>query len=197
MPSGSVLHRAGEVDRHVELIVCGVVRAVLAAPDGRRMTVRYCRAGALVGVMSLFAADFVLPALIETLTDAEIVRLSPEVVRRCAGAEPQVAVALVQEQSERAMEFLVEAHRNAFCTVAQRIARHLLDLASDSVTADGELVARVSQRELADAAGTVREVTVRVLRELRERGVVRTERDRIVITDLDGLVEAQGWNASR
>jgi len=42
--------------------------------------------------------------------------------------------------------------------------------------------------------GTVREVIVRVLRELRQGGVVRTERDRIVIIDPARLIAEQAWN---
>jgi CRP/FNR family transcriptional regulator len=57
-----------------------------------------------------------------------------------------------------------------------------------------EIVVPVSQRELADAVGTVREVVVRVLRELRRDGVVRTERDHIVILDPARLVPGQEWN---
>ena len=48
---------------------------------------------------------------------------------------------------------------------------------------DGTLVARLSQQELAAQVGTVREVVVRVLRELRDAGVVRTGRDEIVVLD--------------
>jgi CRP/FNR family cyclic AMP-dependent transcriptional regulator len=44
--------------------------------------------------------------------------------------------------------------------------------------------------------GTVREVVVRVLRELRQEGVVRTERDRILLTDPARLIDEQGWNPS-
>lgn len=83
----------------------------------------------------------------------------------------------------------------------QRVARHLLDLASASVRpatpgqrGGQELAARVSQQELADAVGTVREVVVRVLRELRQHGVVRTERDRIVLLEPARLIQEQGWN---
>ena len=54
----------------------------------------------------------------------------------------------------------------------------------------------VSQRDLAEAVGTVREVVVRVLRELRQEGVVRTERDRIVIVEPARLIHEQGWNPS-
>ena len=58
----------------------------------------------------------------------------------------------------------------------------------------GELIVPVTQQEPADAVGTVREVIVRVLRELRREGVVRTERDRMVILDPALLIDEQGWN---
>jgi CRP/FNR family transcriptional regulator len=81
----------------------------------------------------------------------------------------------------------------------QRVARHLLDLAAQREPGrdDGtEIVVAVSQRELADAAGTVREVVVRVLRDLRQEGAIRTERDRIVILEPARLVPGLGWNPS-
>jgi CRP/FNR family transcriptional regulator, cyclic AMP receptor protein len=41
VPAGSVTHREGEPDPHLELVVAGVVRVFVTAPDGRTMTVRY------------------------------------------------------------------------------------------------------------------------------------------------------------
>jgi CRP/FNR family transcriptional regulator len=70
------------------------------------------------------------------------------------------------------------------------VARHLLDLASDQQQGT-ELVARVSQQELADAAGTVREVVVPVLRELRRAGLVQTERSRIVLLQPEQLLNVE------
>jgi CRP/FNR family transcriptional regulator, cyclic AMP receptor protein len=90
------------------------------------------------------------------------------------------------ELSERARNFVYEITGGAFATVRQRVARHLLDLVSEGTSGDRPghgLVVRASQQELAAAVGTVREVVVRVLRELRTEGAVRTERDRIIVTD--------------
>ena len=53
----------------------------------------------------------------------------------------------------------------------------------------------VSQQELAEAVGTVREVVVRVLRDLRTAGVVRTERGLIVVLDPARLIAEQDWNS--
>jgi CRP/FNR family cyclic AMP-dependent transcriptional regulator len=197
IPAGSVTHREGEDAPHLELVVSGVVRVFVTAPDGRTMTIRYCRSGALIGVMSLFAAGFTLPATIQALVDADVLRLSPSRARTAGDRDVRVARAFLAEQSERALNFVHEIPGSAFATMRQRVARHLLDLASERASTCGrgqELAVQVSQRGLADSVGTVREVVVRVLRELREDGLVRTERDRIVLVDPDQLTRELGWN---
>ena len=61
VPAGSVpLGRRRQP--HLELVVAGVVRVYVTAPDGRTLTVRYCRPGALIGVLSLYADRFAMPA---------------------------------------------------------------------------------------------------------------------------------------
>jgi CRP/FNR family transcriptional regulator len=178
-------------------VISGVVRGFVTAPDGRTMTVRYCRPGALIGAVSLFASRFTMPAATQALVDAELLRLSPAVVRLAVARDARVAQAFLSELSERVLSFIEEIPGNSFATVRQRVARHLLDLAAQRGPGRGavaEIVVPVSQRELADAVGTVREVVVRVLRELRRDGVVRTERDHIVILDPARLVPGQEWN---
>lgn len=197
VPAGSVTHWEGESSPHLELVISGLVRALVTAPDGRTMTVRYCRPGAMMGALLLFG-EYAMPATTQALVDTKLWSLSPEVVRRVARRDVRVAHAFLGELSERAARFIYEIHGSAFATVRQRVVRHLLDLASERLAGDGpvrELAVSASQRELADAAGTVREVVVRVLRQLREDGMIRTERDRIVILDADRLIQEQGWNS--
>ena len=193
IPASSVIHREGEGAAVLELVVSGLVRVFVTAPDGRTMTVRYCRPGALLGVMSLFIPKFALPAAVQALVDAEVLALSPAVARRAAAQDIRVTQAFLREQSERAISFLYEVPGSAFATVRQRVARHLLDIASEGTP---ELVVPVSQQQLAESVGTVREVIVRVLRELRTAGVVHTERNRIIIVDPAWLIAEQDWNSS-
>jgi CRP/FNR family transcriptional regulator, cyclic AMP receptor protein len=72
---------------------------------------------------------------------------------------------------------------NAFGSVRQRVAAHLLDLASAQQHPRGRLAARVSHQELADTVGSVREVVARTLREFRVAGIVATAADSVVILD--------------
>lgn len=204
VPAGTVTHREGDADPHLELMVSGLLKFYATAPDGRTITVRYCRRGSLMGVVSLFSPDFALPVSGVALTDTELVRLSPVRVRGAAARELPVAHAFLRELSERVLGFMAEIPGSAFTSVRQRVARHLLDLAAGAdvgqlavppmPTAGSELAVRTTQQELAQAVGSVREVVVRILRDLREAGVVRTERDRIVIVEPGRLAELAIWN---
>lgn len=184
MAAGAVTHREGDRAPHVELVVTGLVRVFVRSPDGRTVTVRYCRPGALLGVMSLYRDHFTMPASTQALIDTSVLRMRPERAGALAARDARMAQAWAEELSDRAVGFLREIAGYAFTTVRQRVARHVLDLAAANIGADqGQLVARVSQQALAEAVGTAREVVVRSLRELREEGVVGTERDRIIVLD--------------
>jgi len=198
--AGSVAHRALEADQYLELVITGVIRVFVTAPDGRTMTIRYCRSGELLGAMSLFSDEFTEPATKQALVDTQLLTLSPPTVRALAQRDLRVALALLIELSERARNFVNEIPGTAFATVRQRVARQLLDLASmhqQDSDPNGELAIRITQQELAAAVGTAREVVVRTLRQFRDAGVVRTERDRIVLLEPAQLTEEVKWNISR
>jgi CRP/FNR family transcriptional regulator, cyclic AMP receptor protein len=198
--AGSVAHWALDDDPYVEMVITGVIRVFVTAPDGRTMTIRYCRSGELLGAMSLFSDQFTEPATKQALVDTELLVMSPSKVRALAQRDLRVAQALLVELSERARCFVNEIPGTAFATVRQRVARQLLDLASNSQQdpqPDRELAVQITQQDLAAAAGTVREVVVRALRQLRDTGAIRTERDRIVLLDPAQLTEEVKWNTSR
>ena len=194
IPARSTIHHEAVDSPHLDLVLAGLVRVQVSAADGRTMTVRYCRAGALLGVATLYA-EVSRPFGIQALSESELLSLRPLIVRGWADRDPRVARALLTETSERVFSFVAEFSGHAFANVRQRMARHLLDLASDRQHPD-ELMAPITQQELADAVGTVREVVVRVLRELRDDGLVRTGRQGIEILDPERLsgIGSASWN---
>jgi CRP/FNR family transcriptional regulator len=186
-PAGSIVRREGEPGQHLELVVTGLVRGFLTSTDGRRLTIRYCRPGGLLGAVSLFNPGYTMPGSNQAVVDSDVVAFMPSVVCRLAEEEPLVTRALLEELSERVYAYVGEVHDGAFSTVRQRVARHLLDLATERQTGTA-LIADISQQELAAAVGSVREVIVRVLRDLRREGLVETDRDLIRIRDPHGLL---------
>jgi CRP/FNR family transcriptional regulator, cyclic AMP receptor protein len=195
--AGSLVRRIGEGGSHVELVLSGLIRAEVSSPDGRSLAIRYAHPGELLGVASLFGQPYTMPGSLHALVDSELLELRPDVVRHLAHTEMTVAHALLDELAERVVSFVAEIPGSAFTTVRQRIARHLLHLATDQPGGQA-MVARITQQQLADAVGTVREVVVRELRSLREERVVETGSRSITILDAGRLIadvsDVPAWN---
>jgi CRP-like cAMP-binding protein len=182
VPAGGVVRLAGAQGPHMELITAGVVRVEVLSPGGRSLTARYARAGGLLGVASLFTDEYTMLGSDMALTESELVELRVDTVRRLARTDLTVAGALLEELAERLLAFVAEIPGSAFTTVRQRIARHLLRVAI--VAEPGEPpIAWLTQQQLAEAIGSVREVVVRELRALRDEGIVATGSGRITILD--------------
>ena len=195
IPARSIIRPEADDTAHLDLVVSGLIRVHVSAADGRTMTVRYCRSGAILGAATLYTRAGRTFG-IQAVADSELLSLRPDVVRSVADRDLDVARALLHETSERVMSFVAELSGQAFSRVSERIARHLLDLASDDGRPD-MLVAAISQQQLADAVGTAREVVVRTLRELRDEKIVETGRDGVRIRDPERLaVRSGGWNQS-
>jgi CRP/FNR family transcriptional regulator, cyclic AMP receptor protein len=98
-----------------------------------------------------------------------------------------VANLIAEENARRVFDYIDIAAGISFGSMRQRLVRHLLDLAASDERVATPMVARLSQQALADAVGCVREVVVRLLRELREEGLIRTGRDEIELLQPDRL----------
>jgi CRP/FNR family transcriptional regulator len=191
VPAGAVLYREGDRPR-LALVLSGLIRIYLTAPDGRQVTVRYARRGEVLGASTAVAGPVDVSA--QALVDAVVVVLNVRTLRELARSNATLAWAIAEEVSRRLYAVLEAFAGTAFGSVRQRVARHLLDVASTHQQG-AALVAPLRQQELADAAGTVREVAARVLRDLRDAGLVETTRAGVRILDPIGLhAEAQSGN---
>lgn len=187
VPAGGIVRREDQPGPHLEVVIDGLVRGSLHGRDGRTLTIRYARPGALLGTVSLFDPGYAMPGSTRALLPTVLLQLRPATVLAAVDREPTVGRALLADLSERVREYLGELHHRAFASVRQRVARHLLDLASEQQLGS-ELVAVVTQQGLADAVGSVREVVERTLQDLRREGAVEPGRGRIVILLPDHLL---------
>jgi len=183
--AGQLLYVAEDRPQSVGLIVEGFLRVFIAgASSGRENTIRYVRPGDILGVVAALSGPSATS--VQTLRDSRIWLVDPAGLRRAAQADIQIAWLLAEECAHRAAALVNEIAGSAFATVRQRMAHHLLHMAQ-SRSSPPYLVARITQTDLANAAGTVREVSVRELRALRAEGLIRPGRQGIAVLDPDGL----------
>jgi CRP/FNR family transcriptional regulator, cyclic AMP receptor protein len=191
-PAGTTVYRAGS-DPQAALVVRGLIRVYLSSPGGRQVTVRYARPGDVLGIAVLVGGP--ANTSVQTLEASSVFRISGRTLTAAAHQNPRVSWAIAEELNRRLYGVLEQAAVNAFGSVRERVAVHLLDLASDRQRPEGRLVANVSQQELADAAGSVREVVARALRDLRVAGIIDTAADHIEILDPARLYAESGGSA--
>jgi CRP/FNR family transcriptional regulator len=159
----------------------GLLRVSMHASDGRQVTIRYVRAGDLLGVPALVGGP--APVFVQAVTPGAAFFFDVAQVKRAALVDAALAWALAEECVHRLYDALEELAGNAFASVRQRVARHLLDLATSRPETRRTLIALVNQQDLANSVGSVREVVARVLAELRAEGLVRTSPGRVEILD--------------
>ena len=192
IPAGAIFLPQGAPPPTVLLMVRGFGRTFLASPTGRQATIRYFRPGEVIGSASLFTTSEAI-ASGQCIVDSALLRFSAPVVQSLVTTEVRVANAFNREMTLRLLAYFRELEETSFGTVRQRLARHLLHVAAERQRGH-ELVVELTQQQLADAVGSVREVVARVLGELRRDGLVRSDAKGIVIRDAVAL-EAQGWSA--
>ena len=173
----------------VALVLEGLIRVFLISDTARQVTVRYARPGEMLGLVHLFGRDTGVHS--QAVTPTAVWMLPPARLRALCEQHAALATAVAEECATRASDAIEEMALLTFGSVRQRVARHLLDLAAAQQKA-GELVAAVTQQELADAAGTVREVVARVLKQLHQTGVTAGSDDGVVILDAEATSGTTG-----
>src|SRR5215472_14848640 len=179
-PAGTTVYRAGD-DPRAALVVRGLIRVFLSSPGGRQVTVRYARPGDVLGIAVLVGGP--AGTSVQAVEPSSVFRISGRTLTAAAQSDARVAWAIAEELNRRLYEVLEQTAVNAFGSVRQRVAAHLLDLASGRQRPGGRLVARVSQQELADAAGSVREVVARARGGVGVGGVVGGGGGGVVVVD--------------
>jgi CRP/FNR family transcriptional regulator len=181
-----------EADPTAALVVAGLFRVYYEASDGRQVTIRYARPGDVLGIVA--AAGGPAPVHTQALTDSTRLVMDMDTLRALARRDPDVAWGMVEELSRIVFSLWNQLADTAFASVPQRVARHLLEIAAAHQEAGAPLVARVTQTELADLVGSVREVVARALRELREDHIVAVARSGITVLDPSRLAE-KAWSS--
>jgi CRP/FNR family transcriptional regulator len=192
-PAGHTVYSEADAEAFA-LVLDGLLRVYMHASDGRQVTVRYVRGGGLLGVPALVGGP--APVFVQAVVPGAAFLFDVDRVKRTARNDAAVAWALAEESVHRLYDVLEELAGNAFASVRQRVARHLLDLAASRPGANLPLTAFVNQQDLANSVGSVREVVARVLAELRAERLVRTSPGRVEILD-PVRMSRQLWSRGR
>lgn len=177
------LLRRGDAVDGAYFVVEGSLRVYYLTPEGREATLYHVEPGGAC-ILSLASAlrGEAYPAWVDAGPSGSAhVRMPSQELRRLFADEAAFRDFVFGALSGRVFELMRALEETGSARVTERVALYL----ARNVTADGSV--RASQVGIASELGTAREVVFRALRTLSERGLVKTGRLRVHVTDLEGL----------
>jgi len=167
--TGDILFRAGDSAAGLLVVLEGKVRVVRKAAD-RAQVVHVERSGGTLGEVPVFSGGG-YPATAFAAEPTVCALVGRDVLLAAVKSNPETAFVLLERLSQRVRELVERLDRASLRPVSARLAEYLIaraDARRRAVIAIG-----MTQQQLAEELGTVREVVVRELHALRTSGLLR------------------------
>jgi CRP-like cAMP-binding protein len=188
----------GQTGHRAYILQAGWAYSYKLLPDGGRQVITFSLPGDLLGVRSVllrtsdhsfatFSASLVTPISVKRIIAIfnEFPRLGAAILWSISRDEAVVVEHLVGIGRRSAIERI--AH--FFLELGQRL--QLVGMATDT-----RFECAINQYLLADALGLTAIHVNRVLRQLRERGLITVQKHLVIINDVKGLVQLAGFDSS-
>ena len=189
---GDMILMEDDPSEAIYFVVSGAVKVFKTSIEGKEQILCLLRTGEsfndvpiLDGGNNLASAMAMTPVVVYGMTRSDIEELLQE--------NPRVAMNVIRVLSKKVRHFVSLVEDLSFRDVTSRVAKLLLDYATDhGVPEDRTERPRLTQQEMAAMVGTAREVVGRSLKVLEEEGAIRMDRHRIVVTNRKALQQMGG-----
>jgi CRP/FNR family transcriptional regulator, cyclic AMP receptor protein len=187
--AGEPVFREGDPGTALYVIETGEVKILLGGAEGKEVVLSLLTPGEFFGELALLDGE---PRSADAVTTvaSELLVLPRDEFLRFLREVPAVAINMLAALSRRFRRTDRLVHDAAFSDVHTRMTRVLLELAETRGTPEGGGIAiesHLTQSDLANMIGATRESVNKCLRAYAADGLVRHERGRLVLLDVDRL----------
>ncbi len=165
------------------IIVSGIVKIFKVSKQGRRKTLALLKKGDFFGEMAGLDRQ-ARSANAQALEDVEVLIIRQETFEKSLKRNPGIAINIMETLCARLRSADSQIEDLAFRNVMGRIGTTLLELAQKHGirTKDGiRIDLKLSHREIAEMAGTARELATKVLARLKRNGCLKVIDNQIYI----------------
>jgi CRP/FNR family transcriptional regulator, cyclic AMP receptor protein len=165
------------------IVIAGDIRLMIRSADGREAMINGGGRGTVYGLFTLFPSQppsMKVERSIVAGAGATVIHLDRAALLNVANKHCSIGLGLAERLFVSASLITDTVAEYAFMSVRQRLAAHLLSVATEEADV---LKVDASQRELATAVGSAREVVARILGDLRAQGAIAVGRRSVTILD--------------
>jgi CRP/FNR family transcriptional regulator len=187
-----MLFNEGDPSDGLFVVQAGAVKVFKMAETGREQVLGVERAGSTLGELPLFDGG-TFPASAAAIEDSSLLYLPKREFLDLCRRNAEVAFAVIRSLAWRFRYMTSLVEELSLKEVSHRLARFLRDraLRSGTRTKRGiEFPLEETNQEIGAEIGTVRDLVSRNLRRFVDRGIIRLERRKVIVLDMEEL-EAQ------
>lgn len=184
-PRGSSILRAGEETDTLYIIMSGRVKVLIPDEQGSEVILTMLGAQDYVGEMGLLD-DLPSSATVETIEPCEMLRIPRTAFLTCVEGNGEVAMLLLRNLVKRLRDADRKIESLALIDVYGRVARLIIDMAEQT---DGAWIVQraPAKQEIARMIGASREMVSRVIKDLQEKQLIRTDKRKIIVLDRQSM----------
>ena len=186
---GEMLFLAGEEAKGLFVVVRGKVRVFQHSSGGREQVMHVDTDGAVIAEVPVFD-DGPYPASAACETDVEVLFIEKSDMQEFCVRYPSLALKALRIMAQRVRRHAQLIETLSFHEVGQRLALFLLAEAQRANAASGPRITfplTLSNHQIADRIGSVRDVVARAFARLKHDGLVETKRRTLIIPDANAL----------
>lgn len=184
---GEMLILEDEIALSLFFIVSGVLKTFKTSIEGKEQILNILRPGDSFNDVPVFDNE-PSPVSIQTLSSVVLYELRKENMAEIIRKNPKIALNVITILAGQVRRLMSLVEDLSFRNVVGRVAKILLENIGDGA----EPTQRLTQQEMAAMAGTVREVVGRSLKAMEGNGIIKLNRNKIVINNKEALKEMAG-----
>lgn len=187
--SEQVIYIEGDPAENIYILETGWVKATRMTREGREQALAFMKPGNIFGDIAVFTGEN-YPASVTALESVDVWVIPAQTFLELIKKHPELAMTVIRRLGKRVMYFIGLVEDLSLRSVEARLAHTLIRHAE---VQDGRLI--VPRRswttfdEMAIRLGTVRDVLSRALKTLEAEGLLKVEKQAIILVDENGLAK--------
>lgn len=187
---GTYLFHEGESASNIFWMKSGKIQISKFIPDGRELTIRISKAGDMLIEMSLFEEDANYTMNARAIESGEALVISRHELESALSSKTELMVHWLRythnshlRTQSKLRDLVLNGKKGGVYSTLIRMGNTFGEKTEEGL----RLNVSLTNQELANLCGTSREVVNRLLSELRKEGIIKMNRNRITLCDIDYL----------
>jgi len=183
--SGELIFKQGTALTHFACFRNGLAKVYYERQEGSNILINIVGSGNLCGSMGLYT-DNVHHLTVQALTDVEICLISTSDIEGVLNKSREMSKELIALKNQSIIELTHKLANLTYKSMASRVADVLLYLQKD-IYKSCNFTLNLSRQDLADLAAMTKESFIRTLKEMKDVGIIKIERNEVEMLDLKAL----------